>query len=151
MHGNYTKILQRGVVTLYRNSKLFGGKEGIQTISLTRLTNGALYGNFYGTKSGFENVKGKEEEYLHEVMPEGFPQDWIDQMVPQLRDQSLYRLPSITEVSTMIGPHVVLIGDAAHAVGPKLGEGYVDCINKVFYIFLVVIWQYKMEKRCTMH
>lgn len=123
----------------------------MQAISLTRLTNGALYGNFYGTRSGFENVKGKEKEYLEEVMPEGFPQDWIDQMVPQLRDQSLYRLPSITEVSTMVGPHVVLVGDAAHSVGPKLGQGYVGCIDRVSYVFLVVIWQYKMEEHYTMH
>lgn len=76
-----------------------------------------------GTASGFESVKGKEKEYLREVTPEWFPQDWIDRLAAQLKDNPVYRCPSITEVSSLVGPGVVLIGDAGHAVSTVLGQG----------------------------
>eukprot|EP00210_Caulerpa_lentillifera_P004348 g4146.t1 len=120
---NYKKMLELGVITFYRRLKKFGNSMPIKRMSFTIGSKGRLFGNFIGTVSGFDSIKGKEKEYLNTVLPKDFPQDWIDQMIPQLRDNTLYRMPSVIELSTFIGPNVVLIGDAGHGVSPRLGMG----------------------------
>jgi len=119
----YKMMLQPGVLTFYRNLPKFGSMEGVQRMSFMRTAKGDLVGNFAATQSGYDSVRGKEKEYLNNAMPDGFPQDWIDQMIPQLRDNPSFRVPAIIEVSTLIGPSVVLVGDAGHYVSPTTGFG----------------------------
>jgi len=87
------------------------------------VTNGLLSGSFSGTRSGFDSIESKEKEYLNEILPNDFPKEWIDQTVPALVENPLHKLPSIIEVSSLIGPNVILIGDAGHTVGPTIGLG----------------------------
>eukprot|EP00210_Caulerpa_lentillifera_P004349 g4147.t1 len=119
----YKKMLQLGLVTAFTNINKFNGRKGLDRMSFSRVGNGNLIGNFTGSRSSFDNIKDREKEYLTAVMPEKFPQDWIDQIIPQLRNNTLYRAPSVVEVSTFIGPDVVLIGDAGHGVSSRMGIG----------------------------
>eukprot|EP00210_Caulerpa_lentillifera_P004350 g4148.t1 len=119
----YKQMTQPGVVTFYRDVKKFGNEEGLKAMSFTRSSDGNLVGGISASQTGFKSTKGKEKDCLNSTMPEDFPQDWIDQMIPQLRDNPAYRVPSVVEVSTLIGPNVVLIGDAGHSVSPGMGMG----------------------------
>eukprot|EP00210_Caulerpa_lentillifera_P004319 g4122.t1 len=119
----YKSLLQPGALIFYLNFKKLRDIEGMISAAFTCASNGKLVANFASTASGFESVKGIEMEYLNAVMPKDFPQDWIDQMIPQLRDNPLYNIPSLIEVSTLVGPDVVLIGDAGHSVSPSMGMG----------------------------
>jgi len=116
-------MIQPGAVTSYTVVPKFGSMEKRYQIIFSRLVNGNLGISAENIEPGFEGIKANAEEYLNEVLPNDFPQDWIEQMIPQLQASPLYRLPSITEVSTLVGPNIVLIGDAGHAVTPGLAFG----------------------------
>lgn len=112
-----------GYTTRYIVDKNPQCKTGLHLVTFACLATGNLVGNFFATEPGFESIKGREEEYLKKVLPEDFPQDWISQMTIQLKESQVYRIPPIVEQSTLIGPDVVLLGDAGHSIGPTLGYG----------------------------
>jgi len=116
-------MFEPGYVAFYLVAKRKDGMEGLRSITFARVANGKLAGFFSGTRSAFDSIKSKEKEYLNEVLPDDFPKEWIDQTLPVLIHNPLHELPSTVEVSSLIGPNVVLIGDAGHSVSPTIGVG----------------------------
>jgi len=116
-------ILQPNHFSVYRLPGRTNRTSGLLAIFFSRIAGEDLRGLLTGIVPGFESVKGKEKEYLTEVTPEWFPQEWIDRLAAQLKDNPVYKFPSIIEVSSLIGPNVVLIGDAGHAMNSTLGQG----------------------------
>eukprot|EP00210_Caulerpa_lentillifera_P004352 g4150.t1 len=120
----YKKMFDWRYSSLYQKEFRYPeSKEGLQTITFHRISNGNLIGNFYGTASAFDRIKGNEKKHIIDALSQDFPENWIDQMVPYLKEEQMYKVPSIIEVSSLVGPNVALIGDAAHAVGPAIGYG----------------------------
>jgi len=116
-------LLQPSHISVYRLAPGLERGSGLQTILFTRIAGEDLAGYISGSVSGFERVKGKEKEYLSEVTPERFSQEWIDRLAAQLKDNPISRCSAVIEVSSLVGPGVVLIGDAGHAVTNALGQG----------------------------
>jgi len=116
-------MIQPGAVSFYGAVPKSINVEKGYRMAFSRLVNGNLACVIASIESELESLKANAEEYLNEALPDDFPQDWIAQMIRQFKANPLNRLPSITEVSTLVGPNVVLIGDAGHAVSPELGFG----------------------------
>ncbi|GMH45842.1 hypothetical protein BSKO_13805 [Bryopsis sp. KO-2023] len=76
-----------------------------------------------GTPQGYENIKGKEREWIEKAFPPIFPEEWKVLMTERLRKMDLSTIGPITYCSSYFGPGVALVGDACHSATATLGIG----------------------------
>jgi len=120
---DFAQLTEAGWVTFGRLKGKYKGRPTPTAFFLNYSESGNLNGMIAGRTKHFENIQGEEKEWFDEVKPEGCPKELTEQLIPQLLERKISRMPPITRVTRFHGPRTVLIGDAGHSLPPGIGLG----------------------------
>ncbi|GMH37667.1 hypothetical protein BSKO_05540 [Bryopsis sp. KO-2023] len=101
-----------------------GGKRINQLgLAVYQTEDGLFHLNVAGAVEDLEALEGNEREWVENHAPRLLSKSWKEELIKQLSAAPMNIGSPVTYCSSMIGPSVSIIGDAAHSTSPTHGVG----------------------------